>query len=125
MGYKYYNPNPHGLNTGDCVVRAIAKATGKGWRAVYQELCVRGLALGDMPSANRVWNDYLTHIGFRRYVIPNTCPNCYTVRDFAEDYPQGVYILATGTHVVTVIDGTYYDAWDSGDRVPIFYFRRA
>jgi hypothetical protein len=33
-------------------------------------------------------------------------------------------MLATGTHVVAVIDGNYYDTWDSGDEVPIALWKK-
>jgi len=33
-------------------------------------------------------------------------------------------ILATGTHVIAVGDGNYYDTWDSGQEVPIYYWRK-
>jgi len=35
--------------------------------------------MSDMPSANRVWMAYLKKIGFKKYLIPDTCPDCYTV----------------------------------------------
>lgn len=54
-----YNPNPAGKNVGDCPVRAICKATGQGWHETYVQLCMQGLALADMPSANNVWGAYL------------------------------------------------------------------
>ena len=57
-------------------------------------------------------------------IIPNTCPDCYTIADFCNDHPYGTYILATGTHVVAVIDGDYYDTWDSGNEIPIFYWQK-
>ena len=53
-----------------------------------------------------------------------TIPYCYTVKDFCKDHPQGVFVLGTGTHAVAVIDGDYYDAWDSGNKVPLFYWRK-
>lgn len=31
MAYVYFNNNPVGRRTGDCVVRAISKALGIGW----------------------------------------------------------------------------------------------
>lgn len=80
--------------------------------------------LKDMPSSNEVWMSYLTKCGFERSIIPNTCPNCYTIKDFCKDNPQGVYLLATGTHVVAVINGSYFDTWDSGNEIPVFYFRK-
>lgn len=73
MGFSYFNPNPAGQKVGDCTVRAIAKATGKSWDEVYIGLCLQGLIMGDLPSANSVWGAYLRQHGFTRNVIPNTC----------------------------------------------------
>lgn len=87
-------------------------------------LCQRGLEMNDMPSANAVWGSYLRLRGFQRYAIPGTCSDCYNIRDFCIEHPMGAYVLATGTHVVAVEDGTYYDSWDSGNEVPIFYWRK-
>lgn len=52
MGFSYFNPNPEGKQVGDCTVRAIARATGQSWDATYIGLCLQGLIMGDMPSAN-------------------------------------------------------------------------
>lgn len=84
MGFSYFNPNPAGLKVGDCTVRAIAKGTGKSWDEVYIGLCLQGLIMGDLPSANSVWSAYLRQQGFTRNVIPNTCPDCYTRADARE-----------------------------------------
>lgn len=122
--YIPYNPNPEGRATGDCVIRAISKLTGNDWERTYIGVCLQGLLLHDMPDQNYVWSEYLYHQGYIRDVIPNTCPNCYTVKDFCIDNPQGSYLLAIQNHVVAVIDGNYYDAWDSGNEVPLYYWRR-
>lgn len=124
MAYIFENPNPNGQFVGDCVIRALSIALNQTWDEVYLELSTYGFLLRDMPSSNRVWSEFLREQGFKSNVITNTCPYCYTVKDFCRDYPQGVYVLATGTHVVTVIDGNYHDAWDSGDEVPIYYFTK-
>lgn len=124
MGFSYFNPNPAGLKVGDCTVRAIAKATGKNWDEMYIGLCLQGLIMGDMPSANAVWGAYLRQHGFTRNVVPNTCPDCYTVAEFAADHPHGVYVLALSSHVVCVEDGSYFDTWDSGSEIPLFYWAK-
>lgn len=87
--YSAYNPNPMGALVGDCTVRAISRATGESWDAVYCGLCVEGLRLCDMPTANHVWGAYLRRHGFRRLALPDDCPDCYTVADFCRDHPQG------------------------------------
>lgn len=120
--YVYYNPNPLGKNVGDCVIRALTKALDMPWESVYTELCVQGLNMADMPSSNAVWGAYLRSKGFNRSIIPNSCPDCYTMTDFAADNNVGVYIVATGTHVVTVSDGNIYDSWHSENEIPTYFF---
>jgi hypothetical protein len=75
-----------------------------------------------MPNSDSVWGAVLREEGFKRYIIPNSCPDCYTVKDFCIDHPRGTYVLGTGGHVVTVVNGDYFDSWDSGEEVPIFYW---
>lgn len=115
---QFFNPNPAGKAVGDCVVRAIAKATGNSWGKVYMDLAVIGHELADMPSANAVWGAYLRRIGYTRSTLPDV--DGYTVRQFADDHPRGSYILALSGHVVAVVDGEYFDAWDSGNETPIY-----
>ena len=122
--YVFSNPNPAGQLVGDCVIRAIAIATKNDWETVYARVSLQGYLMNDMPSSNAVWGAYLRTLGFKREAIPNTCPECYTVNDFCEDNPEGVFIVATGNHVVAVVDGDYYDTWDSGDELPIYYWRK-
>lgn len=122
--YIQFNPNPKGEFVGDCVIRAISKLLNMSWEETYIHLCVQGYKMGDMPSSNSVWSAYLQENGCSKEIIPNSCPNCYSVKDFCEDNPQGSFLLATGSHVVTVIDGNYYDSWDSGKEVPVFLFRK-
>ena len=118
------NPNPENNLTGDCTIRAISIVTNQDWDTTYIGLAIEGFILKDMPSSNRSWMKYLYNHGFRRYIIPDTCPDCYTVSQFCMDNPLGTYLLATGSHVVAIIDGNYYDTWDSGQEVPIYYFKK-
>ena len=122
--FREYNPNIDNNKAGDCVIRAIAKALDKTWDEAYIGVVAKGFELRDMPSINYVWGSYLKDNGFKRKVVPDTCPDCYTVNDFANDHPKGCFILATGSHIVAVCDGDYYDAWDSGNEVPVYYFVR-
>lgn len=122
--WKPYNPNPCGRTVGDCTVRAIAKATGKPWDEVFAGIALDGYILCDMPSANHVWGAYLKRNGWRRHLIPDDLPDDYTVSDFAADHPQGTYILAISGHVVALCDGCWFDTWDSGGEIPIYYWAK-
>ena len=118
------NLNPYKKSVGDCVIRAISTAEEMDWDDTFIELMLKCFALKDIPSSNNAWGTYLHDIGYTRRIIPDRCPDCYTIRDFCEDYPEGIYILATGSHVVAVKDGNYFDTWDSGNEVPIYYFAK-
>lgn len=124
MAYQYYNPNPYNKAVGDCVVRALCKAFDEDWHTIYLQLVMHGYSLCDMPSSNAVWGQYLRDNGYKRYVIPSSCPGCYTIGDFCEDNPEGTFIVCTGTHTVTIRDGCIFDSWDSSSESPVFYFRR-
>ena len=122
--WELFNPSPSGRNVGDCSVRAIAKALNIGWGKAYTLIAASGFTLHDMPSSNAVWGTVLSHSGFERHIIPNTCQDCYTIGDFADDHPHGTYVVGTGSHVVTVIDGVLYDSWDSRNEIPVYYWAR-
>lgn len=119
-----YNPNPLSKRAGDCVIRAVTIVMDIDWDKAYLGIVMKGYALKDMPSINHVWGQFLKENGFSRHAIPDSCPDCYTISDFAEEHKKGKYILATGSHVVAVVDGDYYDTWDSGEEVPMYYFKQ-
>ena len=118
----HYNPNPDGRGKDDCAVRAVAKALGIGWDKAYTLLTAKGFTLKDLPNANHVWGSVLRENGFKRYAIPNTCPDCYTAEDFATDHQEGTYVLGFGDHTATVENGRIFDSWDSSREVPQYFW---
>lgn len=122
--YRSANPNPCQNLVGDCVIRAVSIVTGQDWDTTYVDVCKQGFQMCDMPSSNHVWGEYLKGKGFTKEVVHDGCPQCYTVREFCADHPRGTYVLATGTHVVAVIDGDYLDSWDSGGEIPVYLWRK-
>lgn len=119
-----YNPNPDGSRVGDCVVRAICKATEQDWEESYIGLSIYGFIFRDMPSANHVWGAYLRKYGFSRHLVNDHDMDRYTVVDFCEDHPKGVYVLGMQGHVVCTVDGQYYDTWDCGGEIPIYFWSK-
>ena len=122
--YVYYNPNPRSRRVGDCAVRALSKALNQDWDKTYLWICIYGFIYKDMPNGNAVWGMYLKNKGFTRHIIPDTCPDCYTLNDFCLEHPNGTYVVALSGHVVAVVDGQIYDTWDSGNEIPIYYWSR-
>lgn len=124
MSYSFYNPNPTGKKVGDCAIRAVSKALSVDWQTAYAMVVSNGFIMGDMPSADSVWGATLRQCGFKRHVVPNACPECYTAGQFASDHPAGVYVLGLGGHVVTIEDGCIFDTWDSSDEIPVYYWSK-
>lgn len=122
--YIPLNVNPFYKDTIDCTIRAISLFLDQSWDDTYIGVCVSGYILKDMPSRNTTWRHYLRTMNCKRTRIPNTCPDCYSVREFCYDHPYGRYLLALDGHVVAVVNGLYYDTWDSGDEVPLYYWRK-
>lgn len=119
-----YNPNPVTARVGDCAVRAVAKALDTDWESAFAMIATNGFVMGDIMSSNNVWGSVLRQNGFYRYTLPNDCPECFTIKDFCRKYQKGVYVVGTSNHVVTVVDGNYYDSWDSGDEIPFYYWTK-
>lgn len=117
------NPNPCGRFVGDCSVRAVAVALDISWEEAFDLLADAAYKMCDMPSSNGVIGAVLRMHGFRMSAIQEP----RTVAEFARDNPRGIYVLfKTGEmgHVVTVIDGNAYDAWDSRNELVQFCWYR-
>ena len=122
--WQSFNPNPRGKRVGDCVIRALSAATDKSWEEIYVELCLLGYIMGDLPSSNRVWDNYLKTQGFSRHIVSAECLECYTIQDFCNEYPYGTYVVGTGSHAAAIKDGVLLDSWDSSDETPIYFYRK-
>lgn len=119
-----WNENPTGRFVGDCAVRAVSLALRTTWEKAFELLAGNAYQMGDMPSSDSVWGATLRQYGFKRKAVHNTCPDCYTVGDFAADHPRGTYVLKTDQHVTTVIDGDIFDSWDTSDEIPQYYWTK-
>ena len=121
--WQEFNPNRLGRRVGDCSVRAICAALDIDWDTAYWDIAEKGYVLADMPSSNAVWGAVLRDHGFKRYVIPNSCPDCFTAGDFCRENRHGIYVLGFNQHVATVKDGRLLDSWDSSNEIPQYYLK--
>lgn len=121
---QIFNNNPVNRSVGDCAVRAVSVALDVDWETAYALIAMNGYLMADMPSSNAVFGSVLRQNGFTRHIIPDSCPNCYTVGDFADENQHGIYVVGTGNHVVTIKDGTVFDSWDSRQEIPQYYWHK-
>ena len=120
--YIYSNPNPLSKVSGDCVIRAISILQNQSWDKTYTDICLLVFSKGLMPSSNSVHQAYMEQHGYDMFPLSHSCPDCITVSEFSKRFPKGKYLLATGDHVVALIDGDYYDIFDSGQEIVAYYF---
>lgn len=120
--WRMYEPNPVRTGAIDCAVRAVSKALDLSWEKAYVLLAINGFLMGNDPAADEIWGSVLRQNGFRRYMVPNTCPDCYSVDEFCEEHPYGIFVVKSENHVATVVDGVLYDSWPSQDKTVIYYW---
>lgn len=118
-----FNPNPVNARVEDCAQRAISAALNVDWDTASDLIYEMAKAMGTTTHDDAAWGAVLRRAGFMRAVIPNTCPDCFTIADFCRKYPYGVYIAKTPGHVVCIVDGQAWDTWDStGETVSYFWY---
>ena len=126
--YKYYQPNKKDIKdkAGDCVLRAICKATNQTWLEVFDGLTKYARELQMLPNAKPVFEAYLFSMGYKYHTMGRG--EKLPVEAFAKYKKSKSYILYTqvgfGTHLVTVDSGTYYDTWDCGKKKVYGYYEK-
>lgn len=124
----YYNANKRGTRTGDCVNRSLSLALDIDYNILNKEL---------NKAMNYAGKSSWKYPSVYRIVIKNHCPNVkgyvvtenITLDDFANTHSTGTFLIETGewggkspNHIVCMIDGKYYDSWDSsGEKVHNYY----
>lgn len=112
-------------DTGDCVVRAIAIATGLSYERVYRDISERQRAQrvtkrtlkGSRSVRNgtytkrRWFKDYMTGLGWVWTPTMAIGVGC-TVHLHDGELPAGRLIVSLSRHYTTVIDGVVHDTYD-------------
>lgn len=125
--YKYYQPNKKDIKDrqGDCVVRALTKVMNKTWLEVFNELIPYAIEIQCMPNSKTCYESYLKDNGFEYHGISNKKGSKRpTVESFTKEHKTGTFFLNVANHVVSVVDGIYYDTWDSGQRCLYGYYEK-
>ncbi|MBO5003970.1 MAG: hypothetical protein J6D03_01665 [Clostridia bacterium] len=111
-----YNPNPQKNNVGDCTIRAYCKFTGKTWNEMYDMSAKFAKDNAAMMDASNVVRKFIKEKLNCSLEYPKK-EDRMTIKEFAKTHNKGKYIVGVRGHVVTIIDGYYYDSWDSGSKI--------
>lgn len=122
--YKYVNVNPKNKFGGDCVIRAIALATGQSWEQTVREMTELGIKMGYVLNDPHVYSKYLLQKGFILCKEPrDVCNRKMTVKEWIDEEQlyegnqRGVFVANVGSHhVTTIIDGKVHDIWNCSNR---------
>ena len=124
--FRYYQPNEKDLKDkyGDCVIRALTKVLNKSWIEVFDELLPIAREVQTMPNTNPVYEKYLQNKGFEYNGVSNKKGRKRpTIEEFAKSHREGTYIVRVAHHLVAVVDGLYYDTWNSGKKSMYGYWK--
>lgn len=123
---------------GDCVCRAVAIATGKDYKEVYDDIntLARGERTGKRKrgrssARNGVYKDTIRKLmdsyGWKWVPTMRVGQGC-TVHMRASELPSGPLVVNVSRHTTAVIDGVCHDTYDpsrDGTRCVYGYFVKA
>lgn len=115
--FEWFNANPKGRITGDCVFRAISTALGQDYNQTVMEMaelmCETGWALNDKHGED----EYLKRKGWIKCKQPRKADNTkYTGKEFAKIFEGTCVAHIGGHHMVCIKDHKVYDIWDSTNK---------
>ena len=119
--YVYYQPNDLDIKDkyGDCTIRALSKVLNLSWVETYLKTvpyCIQYQTPNIFNLPQKLEAEVMAKLGFTYHGVSNKKGTKRpTVDSFAKDHPTGTYIVNVANHEVAVVDGKYYDTWNSGD----------
>ena len=128
--FHWHNENPKNKITGDCVLRAIATATGLSWDEVLDGLCEVAKKYKYSIGDDKCYGRFLKELGWSKQKQPRKDDNTkYTGEEFCYQLQEDPWIFTGkesvghtpivahigGNHVVCIKDRRVWDIWDSTD----------
>lgn len=112
--FKYYNANPKGRKTSDCVVRAICTALNQDYSITLVDLTRIQIQTGYSIDEPRCYGKYLEMKGWVKCKQPrNKNGTKIKGKDFyLVDGVIPCVMHIGGHHLSCIIDGRIHDTWD-------------
>lgn len=114
--FHFFNANPRGKYTTDCVYRAICTALDQSWEQTVMELAQASCASGYAPNSSEGMNYYLESKGWKKQRQPKKQDGKkYTGSQFVKMFKGTCVANIGGNHTVCIKGGKVLDIWDSTD----------
>lgn len=114
--FTYYNANPKGRLTCDCVTRAVCTALNEPYNKVLKEMIDMSIETGYEYTDVKGIDKYLQSKGWVKMKQPRKADNTkYTGKEFCKTYKGTCIANLGGNHTVCINGGKVYDTWDSTD----------
>ena len=117
--YQFLNVHPQGKLVGDCVKRAITKATGMDYHEVQLELNRHKKVTGAKTfNEDKNWKSYVANVLDGKWISFPAHKGLARMNGerFCKAFPKGNYILSMAGHLSCCVDGVIYDTWDPSSR---------
>lgn len=114
--FTFYNANPKGKYTCDCVARAVCTALNEPYETVIREMVEMSIKTGYEYTDPKCIDKYLQSKGWTKMKQPRKANNTkYTGKEFHKVFKGVCVANIGGHHIVCIKGGKVYDTWDSTD----------
>lgn len=125
--WKEFNPNPKAKRVDDCSIRAYCKANDLSWDEAFDIACKVAKEEKDIINSGKVCHKIITEkLGWTLNEESKKVKtkDRETVQEFCLKHNYGKYILHVRGHLVTVVDGFFYDTWNSGEKKVTHFYEK-
>lgn len=123
--FHFHNENPKGRRTGDCVIRAIARASGDGWDLTFDGLVAVAKVMKSEPAWKDCYEKYLAEQGWTKGKQPRkTDGSKYTVAEWCRMHRTGKMVISVSNHLTCIVDGKCNDIWNCTGKTVLNYWTR-
>lgn len=110
---------------GDCIMRAIAIATGIDYKVVWVGMFELGSEIGRMPNSWVTMDLYLDSLGWKKCKpFRKSNGRKYKLKDVPIS-PDQTYLIRTSKHLTAVVNGELRDVWNCGAWCANSYYIRS
>lgn len=114
MRYKFLNLQPLGKREEDCVCRAISLGVGIDYYDTKHKLEL----IGELFECEELCVCCYKHLLDEVFKLERIeSYHGFTIEEFLNQNPKGIYIIRVDGHLTCGIDGTLYDIWDCRNEI--------